>query len=97
MIDIKDFKVMKKRCPTCPFGEKGKRDRCPEIANRVREQAITTASQICHHPALKNKPQTHLCRGAREFQLQIFYRLGFIEADEAWDKKRNNLEKHVIK
>lgn len=91
MIDIKDYKVMKTRCPTCPFGEKGERDRCQEIADRVRVQAITTASQICHHPELHGKPQTHLCRGARNFQLQIFHRLGVIDAetDEAWEERRS--------
>jgi hypothetical protein len=93
MIDIKNVDVMKKRCPTCPFGEKGKRDRCPSIANMVRERCLSEASQICHHPFLHGKPQTHLCRGARDFQLELFHRLGVIEdeSDLAWDKKKHEL------
>ena len=88
MVDIKNFRVMKKRCPTCPFGKKGQRDRCPSIASRVREQCLSQASQICHHPALHGNSQTHLCRGARDFQLEIFHRLGVLEdkTDQAWDK-----------
>lgn len=97
MVDIKNFKVMKKRCPTCPFGEKGKRDRSPSIANMVRERCLTQASQICHHPSLHNKPQTHLCRGARDFQLEIFHRLGVIESatDRAWDRHRQEKKSEI--
>jgi hypothetical protein len=49
-------------------------------------QAIIEASQICHHPLLSGKKETHICRGARDFQLEIFYRLGVIDSptDEAW-------------
>lgn len=43
---------------------------------------------ICHHQTLNNKSATHLCRGARDFQLQIFHRLGLLEepTDECWGK-----------
>lgn len=88
MIDISNFPVMKKRCPTCPFGGEGERDRDPEIANMVRERCMTQASQICHHPRLHGKEETHLCRGARDHQLTIFYRIGLLReaTDEAWQK-----------
>ncbi|MGZ8172984.1 MAG: hypothetical protein ACXWT8_07160 [Methylobacter sp.] len=78
--------VMKGRCPTCPFHEKN--DGQIELANMVRDRCLTKASQICHHPRLKGKKETHLCRGARDFQLQVFYRMGFIrsETDEAWQE-----------
>jgi hypothetical protein len=59
------------------------------LVNRIQQQCLTEASQICHHPHLHGKPETHLCRGARDFQLQIFHRLGVIEAptDKAWRKR----------
>src|ERR1700752_2316093 len=79
--------VMQRQCPTCPFrvNEKG-RHADPVLVARIEEQCLTEASQICHHPALSGRKETHLCRGARNFQLQIFYRLGFLKAptDAAW-------------
>ncbi|WP_157198337.1 MULTISPECIES: hypothetical protein [Methylomonas] len=87
-IDISDFPVMAGRCPTCPFHEQNEGQR--EIANMVRERCVTAASQICHHPRLHGKEETHLCRGARDFQLQIFHRLGVIDepTDQAWDRAK---------
>ncbi len=81
---------MATNCPTCPFRmtENG-REQAPDIAARVRTGCLTTASQICHHPRLKGKKEIHLCRGARDFQLQIFYRLGMLDdpTDEDWARK----------
>lgn len=64
-----------------------------EIATMVKSRCISGASQICHHPRLHGKKEDHLCRGARNFQLQVFYRMGVIDAetDEAWDRKRKEL------
>lgn len=42
------------------------------------------ASQVCHHPRLAGRKETHLCRGARDHQLTLLYRLGMIpEATDA--------------
>lgn len=90
VIDITNWPVMKSKCPTCPFNEDSSgREQSPDVAASVRNRCLTTASQICHHPRLKGKKQDHLCRGARDFQLQIFYRLGYIDdqTDEAWERK----------
>jgi hypothetical protein len=88
--NITNWPVMPSNCPTCPFrlGENG-REQSPDIAGRVRSRCLTTALQICHHPRLIFKKETHLCRGARDFQLQIFYRLGMLDdpTDEDWAKK----------
>ena len=80
---------MKKRCSTCPFGEKGQKDNCPEIADTVRARALTV-SQVCHHPRLNGKKETHLCRGGRDYQLEIMHRLRVITepTDEAWNMAR---------
>jgi hypothetical protein len=84
--DISNFPVMKKKCTTCPFHRRDKIE--IELANTVEVRCMTQGSQICHHPVLSGKEQDHLCRGARDYQLSIFYRLGVIKAetDEAWDK-----------
>jgi hypothetical protein len=90
MTDISIWPVMKARCPTCPFGDGTGKDRVPEIANMVRQRCLTEASQICHHPRLHGKPEKHLCRGARDYQLEIFHRLGVIRepTDKAWNEAR---------
>lgn len=88
--DISNMPVMKRKCSSCPFHEEHKEQR--QIADMVRERCITEASQICHHPRLHDKKETHLCRGARDFQQQIFHRLGVISAptDEAWEKANDD-------
>lgn len=76
--DIHGWSVMKAKCRTCPFNthENG-REQSPDIAAKVKFRCITTELQIGHHPKLQGKRQDHLCRGARDYQLQVFYRLGF--------------------
>lgn len=90
-INVKNFPVMKKMCPTCPF--RHEHEGQIETANMVKARCMTRASQICHHPSLHGKKQDHLCRGARQFQITMFYRLGIIDAetDEAWVKAREEL------
>jgi hypothetical protein len=74
MKKIKNWPVMQAKCPSCPFGPNGD----IELRNRVMERTILQASQICHHPAIHGKKQTHLCRGARDEQLTILYRMGLL-------------------
>ncbi len=85
--DVREWPVMAEQCPTCPLrvDERG-RYPDPRLAAEVMERCITRASQICHHPRLHGRPETHLCRRARDYQLMIFYRLGFLKepTDEAW-------------
>lgn len=90
MIDTKNFPVMKKKCKTCPFNEEHEGQ--SEIANMVRGRCLQV-SQICHHPSLHGKKETHLCRGGRDVQLNIFHKMGFIDqpTDEAWAEKRREL------
>lgn len=93
-LNVRDWPVMAKQCATCVLrcDERG-RYVDPVLANRVIERCLTQASQICHHPALSGKPETHLCRGVRDYQLMIFHRIGFLDAptDEAWQAKANQL------
>jgi hypothetical protein len=87
MRKIKNMKVMQAQCATCPF--RGESD----VRAMVEQRCLTQASQICHAPRLHGKRETHLCRGARNFQLTIFYRMGFLNAptDACWDAKRQEL------
>lgn len=82
MTDISAFEVNKDRCHACPFGENGL-----DIVRWRVEKRCLSASQICH------STDSTLCRGARDYQLQIFYRMGFLAAptDEEWAKKRKEL------
>lgn len=89
LVDTRYWEVMPKRCGSCPFNDNGDQ----QTRGMVEKRCINSASQICHHPRLKGGKQTHLCRGARDFQLKIFFRMGFISAptDEAWNAKRKEL------
>lgn len=87
-INISDYPVMSTKCETCPFRTNDK-GRHPDgaLAAQIQQKCLTKASQICHHPRLSEQNQTHLCRGARDFQLEIFYRIGVINepTDAAWE------------
>ncbi len=89
--NITGMKVNASRCHSCPFNENG----CASIREMVQGRCMTEASQICH--GTDNKT---LCRGARDFQIQMFHRLGVLKepTDKCWnetwekmkDKKRAN-------
>ncbi len=84
--NITNMSLMKSMCATCPFGPNGDQ----HIRCMVEQRVLTTTSQLCHssRPAM-NKPDTRLCRGARDWQLQIFHRIGWLDAptDAAWNEK----------
>ena len=65
------------------------------LVARIQQQCLTKGSQICHHPVVEGEPETHLCRGARDFQLQVFYRVGFLEepTDTAWQLQAQSVKK----
>ena len=73
---------MQAMCKTCPFADDG------DMAVRVSVMSrLMKASQHCHSTGWPKA--THLCRGARDHQLMIFYCLGFLDepTDEAWVKR----------
>jgi hypothetical protein len=78
------MKVMPAMCNTCPFGPNGD----PRTAEGVLHDVILpmAGSQICHHPTLKGKKETHLCRGARDIQLRLLCAYGVLRepTDEAF-------------
>jgi len=93
--DVSKFSVMPAQCPTCPFRTDAD-GRHPDVrlVSQLQLRCLTEGNQICHHPRLNGKPTTHLCRGARDYQLQIFHRLGLLDAptDEAWERATAQLQ-----
>lgn len=87
--------VMPDMCATCPFRKGSK---YAGLAIPLAESALSESSRICHSTgsnainAQTRKPP-QLCRGARNVQLEVFHKLGVIEAptDEAWQKKCREL------
>lgn len=90
IMDIRAYPVMQKQCATCPFRvDDHGRHPDPALVAQIQARCLSEqVSQICHHPRLSDKSQTHLCRGARDFQLTIFNRLGLLTepTDEEWDR-----------
>ena len=94
--EIADYPVMRAPCATCPFrADRRGRHPDPKLVEKILGRTLSQASQICHHPTLSGKEQTHLCRGARDFQIAMFHRLGVLDAptEEAWERRRQALEK----
>ena len=89
--DISNLPVMKKQCMTCPFrtDERG-RHLDERLVAKIQMCVLTESSHICHHHKLVNRPESHLCRGARDYQLEIFYRMGLLAepTDRCWSKTR---------
>lgn len=84
--NVAGWPVMKHKCQTCPFGPNGDK----AVAAGVTARTIGfQVSQICHHPSLHGRPETHLCRGARDQQLVLLHRIGMIDSatDEAFAKR----------
>jgi len=87
-----DWPVMKQQCATCPFGPNGD----PRTLQGVIERSVKfQGSQICHHPHLHAKPQTHLCRGARDLQLNLMVAMGILSepTDEEFNAKWQELKR----
>lgn len=89
--DCSAMSVMPKQCATCPFNENG----CTEVRDSVVARTMQGINQTCHSTGAKHgKKDTHLCRGARDFQLQLFTVLGVIKepTDAAWDEARKTIK-----
>lgn len=96
-MDISGLKTNEKHCATCPFKPDprqpgGIRDR--ELANAVISRNSLNASQICHGTEGDARQPKSLCRGHRDYFLDIFYRLGGISepTDEAWENMRKSMD-----
>lgn len=95
-----DLPLRKTMCATCPFRPNSK---YANLAEGLAQSAMSEASRICHSTGSNNginrrtgKPP-HLCRGAREIQLNAFYALGVLDAatDKAWNDARVRIGKNL--
>jgi hypothetical protein len=91
-MNSRDMPLRETKCATCPF-KAGSKYAC--LANDLAASAMTEASRICHstgtnaiHRRTGKKP--HLCRGARDLQLNLMAALKVISepTDEAWNEQR---------
>lgn len=75
--------VMPAKCKSCPFGPDGNRGVMESVVSRLVK---LSSSQICHHPRLHGKRESHLCRGGRDFQLTLLHGMGMLSepTDEAF-------------
>lgn len=91
-----ELPIMPAKCATRPFRDGSSTE---FLRNDLSMSALNEASRICHSTGSNNafhrrtgKPE-HLCRGARDLQLNAFHTMGFITAptDEAWEAKCREL------
>ncbi len=94
MKKLRAIPVRKASCATCPFLDTG----WTHVRDFLTKRALTEGSPICHSTGGKDAlthslGPTQICRGARDFQIQYFYRIGFLDAptEEAWEAKRREL------
>lgn len=89
---IRNHPVCKDMCPTCPF-----RKGSPHsyLARDLAHSARELGSRICHSTGSnainrRTGKREHICRGARDIQLNYLHRLGAITAatDEAFNAER---------
>lgn len=72
------FDLLKKPCATCPF----KKNRNGilqnvELVNIVVQRNLFNSQQMCHHPWLNNKKETHRCKGYFDYAEEIYKRIGY--------------------
>lgn len=85
--------LRKTMCATCPFRPGSK---YAFLAADLAESALTNSSRICHSTGSDNAInkrtgiEPHLCRGARDVQLEAFTVPGLLDepTDEAWNAAR---------
>ena len=88
-----DMPLRKTMCKTCPHREGSK---YAYLRGGLIQDHITSATTICHSTGSDNAINQrtgfppHLCRGARNVQIDIMHSVRFIDkpTDEAWDNKR---------
>lgn len=85
--NVAHMPIMRVQCATCPF-------RGVSELRRTVEARLMKVSQTCHSTgAMDGKPDTHICRGARDLQLTFLHRIGFLPepTDECWNQKVQEL------
>ncbi len=91
--DKKVLPVRDRMCATCPFHEAG----WTHVRDFLKARALSEASPICHSTGkslVKCEGKAQVCRGARNYQIEYFYHIGFLSAptDAAWAAKLAEIE-----
>jgi hypothetical protein len=93
------YPVSEKMCSTCPWREGSS----GAFLRAELEEASFKTSRICHSTgeilvkiegAKRVSDEPLICRGSRNYQLQVLCGIGFLDAptDEAWEKKARGLK-----
>lgn len=78
--------VMPQMCKSCPFRDDGGAlSLCPEVRARIHSYLLDGQNHLCHSPQLAGGKPTHICRGGRDWQLEMWFRMRIIDTptDEA--------------
>lgn len=79
--------VMTVQCASCPWrADNARLKLSPGQTVALTEMVLGSSNQRCHAPSLLGKPETKICRGARDLQLKYFHVLGVLKepTDECW-------------
>lgn len=69
---IKSFKLRTNQCDSCPFKQDSSYHN-PGILSRICEYLLNSENHVCHTTG------KHICRGGRNYQLEIWARKGIIK------------------
>jgi hypothetical protein len=77
------YPVQSSQCKSCIFRE-GSDVVSQERLVEIQQYLLAGKTHLCHSPD-QSKPKakrknTHACKGARDWQLSMWYRLGYISA-----------------
>lgn len=89
-VPVHKLPVMKAHCASCPFKpDKDGRWQNTDLANTVIARTLFKAQQICHGTEGKKREARNRCKGAYDYNLVIYERLGYdhlLIKDDADDK-----------
>ncbi len=95
IVEFDTLDVMPSKCATCPWrSDGGILGDQPELKTQLAIKTITDMSQYCHAPAFKGLPENRICRGSRDYQINVFHGIGFLDepTDECWAAKWNQVK-----
>jgi hypothetical protein len=72
-----ELPIMKQFCKSCPFkpNERGVWQNAP-LASKVIERTLFNSQQICHGTEGEKREPKNRCKGAYDYNFEIYKRLG---------------------
>jgi len=86
--------VAEKMCGSCIFRSDGNQANIrPGRLDEIRTYLLNGKAHQCHGPQIKGKRTSIVCRGGRDYQLQVWSRMGLITeaTDEALEDTMRKL------